>query len=141
MANFSDFLEGHIAGWMANGTQLPTPPTNPHVALHTADPTDTGTVGEIDAATTNYARQSTAAGTGWTLAGGALENAVEIAFPVATGAWGTVSHATLWTGPNAVDHATAPDNAYAIMPLSTAKAIDTNDQLRFPAGTLSFTIA
>lgn len=140
MANFTDFLEGHIANWMANGTQMPTPPANPHVALHTADPTDAGTAGEIDTATTSYRRVSTTAGADWTLAGGNLENAIEITFPQATEPWGTVSHATLWTGPNSTTDATAPDNPYAVMPLSTARAIDTNDQLRFAAGNLSFSI-
>lgn len=134
MTDFTDYLENNVANWMVNNTQMPTPPANPHVALHTADPTETGDTAELDPGTTSYERVSTAP-TDWTITGGNLENANEVTFPQATESWGSITHATLWTGNDP-----AADDAYAIMELSTAKSIDTDDQLRFSAGNLSFSI-
>ena len=87
-----------------------SPETNIHIALHTADPGDTGTMSTSEAAYTSYARVNVARSTsGWGEASGTLTPDAEIAFPAGTGGSGTVTHwstgktgggaaAILWSG-------------------------------------------
>lgn len=94
-----------------------SPQTNIHVALHTADPGDTGTLSTSEAAYTSYARVNVARSTGWsTSSAGSVSPAANIDFPAGTGGSGTVTHfstgktgggaaAGLWSGtvtPNVV---------------------------------------
>ncbi len=70
-----------------------TPQTNISVALHTADPGDTGTMSTSEAAYTSYARVDVArSGSGWTTTGGSVSPNAEIAFPAGSGGSGTVTH-------------------------------------------------
>lgn len=87
-----------------------TPQTNVDVALHTADPGDTGTMSTSEAAYTSYARVSVARTTGgWTETTGSVSPVANISFPAGTGGSGTVTHfstgktgggaaAILWSG-------------------------------------------
>jgi hypothetical protein len=89
-----------------------TPETNIIVALHTADPTDSGAQNSSESAYTNYARQNVARSTGWTTASGAagsISPAANIDFPssgaagttitnFSTGKSGGGASAILWTG-------------------------------------------
>lgn len=68
-----------------------TPETNIVVALHNADPLDTGTMQTNEASYTNYARVNVARSTGWTTAvagAGSVSPAANIDFP-ASGAGGS----------------------------------------------------
>lgn len=70
-----------------------SPQTNISVALHTADPTDTGTMSSSEVTYTSYARVDVArSGSGWTTTGGSVSPDAEIAFPAGTGGSGTVTH-------------------------------------------------
>lgn len=70
-----------------------TPQTNIHVALHTADPTDTGTMSSSEAAYTSYARVNVARSTGWTTStAGSVSPAANIDFPASGAAGATVTH-------------------------------------------------
>lgn len=73
-----------------------SPLTNLSVALHTADPGETGTQTTSEAAYTSYARVSVARTSGgWTISGTAPTQAVpaaQINFPAGTGGSGTVTH-------------------------------------------------
>lgn len=70
-----------------------SPETNIHVALHTADPGDTGTMSTSEAAYTSYARVNVARSNGWSASsGGSVSPASTIAFPAGTGGSGTVTH-------------------------------------------------
>lgn len=64
-----------------------------YVALHTADPDEAGDQTTSEVAYTSYARAAVArtAG-GWTVAGNAVANAADIAFPKCTGGTATATH-------------------------------------------------
>ncbi len=70
-----------------------TPQTNIHMALMTADPTDSGTMSSNETTYTSYARVNVArtAG-GWTVTGGSVSPVANIDFPAGTGGSGTVTH-------------------------------------------------
>jgi hypothetical protein len=70
-----------------------TPETNIVVALHTADPGDTGTMSTSETTYTTYARVNVARSTGWsTASGGSTSPAANIDFATGTGGSGTVTH-------------------------------------------------
>ena len=87
-----------------------TPQTNVDVALHTADPGDTGTQSTSETTYTSYARVSVARTTGgWSESSGTVTPVATIAFPAGTGGSGTVTNfstgktgggasAILWSG-------------------------------------------
>lgn len=70
-----------------------SPQTNIHVALHTADPTDTGNMSSSEVTYTSYARVNVARTSGgWTVTGGSVSPAANIDFPTGSGGSGTVTH-------------------------------------------------
>lgn len=71
-----------------------SPQTNIHNALHTADPTDSGTMSSSEITYTSYARVNVARTTGgWSAAsGGSINPAANIDFPAGTGGSGTATH-------------------------------------------------
>lgn len=87
-----------------------SPETNIVVAMHTADPGDTGTMSTSEAAYTSYARVNVARTSGgWTVTGGSVSPVATISFPAGTGGSGTGTHfstgksgggaaAILWSG-------------------------------------------
>lgn len=129
MSSFSDYAEGAILDHLFGGTAF-TQPTL-YVAVSTANPTDAGT-GAAEPTGNGYARISTASAD-WTRTDNVVENANELAFPEATGSWGTLTHIAIYdaaTGGNLIAHAA----------LTTSKAIAANETLRFPAGNITFTL-
>ena len=70
-----------------------SPLTNLYVALHTADPTSSGTQSTSEATYTSYARVTVArtAG-GWTVSTNTVVPAATIAFPACTGSTNTITH-------------------------------------------------
>lgn len=87
-----------------------SPQTNVDVALHTADPGETGTMSTSETTYTSYARVSVARTTGgWTESSGTVNPVANITFPAGTGGSGTVTNfstgktgggtaAILWSG-------------------------------------------
>lgn len=71
-----------------------SPITSTYSALHTADPTDSGTQASSEITYTSYARAAVARTTGgWGAAsGGSISPAATIAFPAGTGGSGTATH-------------------------------------------------
>ena len=106
-----------------------TPPTTVYLALYTSNPGagDTGT--EVSGG--GYARQAV---TFNPASGGQVVNSADVVFPVATASWGTITHVGI------KDSATGGNLLY-YAPLSVTKTIDTGDQIKFPAGQLSFSMA
>lgn len=79
------------AGYAVNHTS--SPETNIHVGLHTADPTDSGTMSSSESAYTNYARQNVARSTGWTTSTtGSVSPAANIDFPASGASGTTITH-------------------------------------------------
>ena len=133
MAAFSDYLEGKIAQFMFknNAEAFATPGDGLYVALFVGDDgLEAGTItSEVDGGA--YARQQVAAA-GWTRTGGAVENTADIEFPVATAAWGIVSHVAIMdadTGGNVLYHGA----------LTATRDVGDGDQFKFAAGDLAAT--
>ena len=72
------------------------PLTNLYVALHTADPGETGDQTTSEATYTSYARVAVArSGAGWTVTNNSVSPAATISFPACTGGTNTITHASI----------------------------------------------
>lgn len=70
-----------------------SPQTNVHVALHTADPGESGDMTTSESAYTSYARVNVARNSGgWTVSNNSVSPVANIDFPAGTGGSGTVTH-------------------------------------------------
>ncbi len=79
------------ANYAINATS--SPETNIVMALHTADPGESGTMSTSETTYTSYARVNVARSSGWNAASsGAVTPAANIDFPAGTGGSGTVTH-------------------------------------------------
>lgn len=107
-----------------------------YVALHTADPTAAGNVGELTIGANSYARVAvTNDAAGFPPAsGGVKSNAAAVTFPTATGSWGTVTHFS-------VKDAASGGNTLFYGALSASKTVASGDTISIPAGQLVLTIA
>lgn len=105
MAGFSNTFETSILQLLLNATAIANiadnavsaPATNIWVALHTADPADTGTMGTNEVSYTGYTRIGVARTTGgWVVSSGSASPVAAITFPQATStSTGTITHASL----------------------------------------------
>lgn len=107
MAGFSDTFEANILKLLLNATPIAniadnaaaSPLTNVYVALHTADPGDSGLQSTNEATYTGYARVAVARTTGgWTISGSSPTQAVPAAtinFPACTGGTNALTHASI----------------------------------------------
>ena len=106
---------------------------NTYVALLTAAATpESGTVTEVSGG--SYARQAVAAASGWSAGGQVgdfyeVSNAADIAFPVATADWGTITHFAIY------DALTSGNELY-FGQLDASKVVSSGDQFKFLAGNL-----
>ena len=105
-----------------------TPPSTVYLALYTSAPGagDTGT--EVSGG--GYARQAV---TFSPASGGQIVNSADVVFPAATASWGTITHV-------GVRDAATGGNLLYYAALSTVKTIAAGDQIKFPAGQLSFSM-
>lgn len=127
--SFSDYAEGKVLDHVF-GLGAYTVPTL-YVAVSTADPLDSG-ANAAEPVGNGYTRITTAP-SDWSRTADQVSNANQLAFPEATGTWGTLTHFMVYdaaTGGNMVFHGA----------LTTSKAIAANETLRFPAGNLTFTL-
>lgn len=97
----SDTFENSLLKLIFQGTAIAnladnaasSPLTSLAVALHTADPGETGVMTTNEATYGAYARVSVARSTvGWTISGSTVTPAATISFPAATSGTNTVSH-------------------------------------------------
>jgi hypothetical protein len=128
MSDFSNYVESEIVSWMFKGEDMPVSHGDVYVALHTSDPTDSGEQNEVSAA--SYTRIQTAT-TDWTQTDNTFENASDVEYPQAQENWGTVSHFSLWDGPDDTD------NALAQSSVAAAREIRSGDVAIFRQGTLT----
>lgn len=103
MAGFSDTTETAILALIFNATAwgnyadnaASTPQTSVAVGLHTADPTDSGSMTSSETSYTSYARASVLRTSGgWTVTGNSVSPVANIDFATGTGGSGTVTHFT-----------------------------------------------
>jgi hypothetical protein len=144
MSAMTNYLENKLIDHLFRATAL-TAPAGLHVALHTADPTETGAVGEVTGngygrgplapsvsnwKSTNGTTSGVSTGTG-----GSTSNAVQINFPSPTGGgWGTVTHFSIW------DAATG-GNSLFYGQLTSAKTINGGDTVTAAVDAISVTLA
>lgn len=105
-----------------------TPPSTVYLALYKSNPGagDTGT--EVSGG--GYARRAV---TFNPASGGQIVNSADVVFPAATASWGTITHI-------GVRDAATGGNLLYYAALSTAKTIAAGDQIKFPAGQISFSM-
>ena len=129
MGSFSDFWENKVLDHLFGKANY-TPPTI-YVALSTANPAEDGS-GMAEPSGNGYERKVTAPADWTASSGGALSNANELAFPEATGDWGTITHFALYdalTGGNFLGYGT----------LSQSKIVGNGDVVKFAVGDLDVT--
>lgn len=122
MTKLSNYLETKLADHVLRNTAY-TPPANLYVALHTADPTETGAVAE--ASFTGYARKALTMGAS---SGGVCSSSADLSWNV--GSTVTVSHVSIW------DALTA-GNCLFYGPLTQAKSLANGDTFKIIAGSLT----
>ncbi len=128
MANgMSDYLENALLNSTLRG-QAFTAPTAIYAALFTSDPTDAGTGTEVSGGA--YTRQAITFGAP---SNGTCSNSADVLFPVATAAWGTITHFAIY------DAATGGNLLYSGA-FTTAKTIAMDDQLKLAAGNITITL-
>jgi len=133
---FSDQLRhsilNHVLGGSGNVNQ-----TTLWIGLSRADPGFDGSTNSEPSGNA-YARVAVVNSNNvWALAAsGVKRNNAAITFPEATGSWGLVTDATLWTNATSTGASVFWGNA----PLGTNKSIISGDTPNFPANSLSFTV-
>jgi hypothetical protein len=135
MGSFSDFAEAAILNHAFGGATW-TPPATLHIALFTANPSDSGGGTEVTGG--SYARVAkTNNATNFPAASGTSpatkSNGTAIDFPAATADWGTI------TG-MAVYDAASGGNMIGWTALTVSKPILSGDTASFPIGTLQITL-
>ncbi len=132
MAALSDYFEDKINQWVFRNTALAARGTaDLTVRLYTVAPTDAG--GGTAVTGGSYADQTVPATSGgWTVPGtpGAVTNAADINYPVATANWGTVV---------AVGILDSAGNLLYYGNLAASKTVNSGDSFKFAAGQLSIT--
>ncbi|HXI14816.1 MAG TPA: hypothetical protein VNM48_00495 [Chloroflexota bacterium] len=134
MANLSDYLEAQLLNHVFR-TATYTKPVTVYVALYTAAPTDAGGGTEVTGGA--YARQAiTSVDASWAAPGvaGLIDNLAAINFPVASAAWGVITHAAL------LDAITV-GNFLFHGALGASKTIGVGDQFIIPIGQLDLTLS
>jgi hypothetical protein len=127
MTAFTNYAENLVMTWLFTASAA-TRPTAWYVALHTADPTEVGNVGELTG--NGYARQSAT----WTIASNEASNTGTLTFgPNTTTNWGSVSHVSVWD-------AVSAGNCLAKGALSSSVTINVGDSLTIAAGALDITL-
>jgi hypothetical protein len=124
--SFSDYLETEILDF-AFTTGTATRPTAWYIALYTSAPGEGG--GGTEVSTGSYVRQAVT----FSVTGNTATNTGAVEFPTATASYGTVSYVGVFD-------ASTSGNLLAYSALNVAKAIDTGDVFRIPAGDLDITL-
>lgn len=135
MTALSDYLEDGFLN-VFRGTAFPLSNTGSvYVGLFTAAPSDSG--GGTEVSGNAYARVGLTKATGtWNAPSGSpreISNVAEVAFPTATGSWGTITHIGIFD-------ASSAGNLLYWGALAASKAIATDDVFRFIAGALKLRI-
>ena len=128
MSAMSNYLENALVNAVLRGTSY-TSPTSVYLGLFTSNPTDAGTGTEVSGGA--YARKAI---TFSAPSDGVSTSSADVLFPLATAAWGTVTHIGIFdalTGGNLLFHGT----------LTNSKTIAADDQLKIAAGDVGITLA
>lgn len=119
MTKLTNYLENKLADHVLRNTAY-TPPANLYVALHTADPTEVGNVGE-----TAYARKQLTVGTA---ANGICSNSTDLTWSITSTV--TVTHVSIWD-------ALSSGNCLFYGPLSASRTMANGDTFKIVAASLT----
>ena len=131
--SFSDVLENEVLDHVFGNAAYSAPATL-YVALSTSDPLDSNS-GLAEPAGNGYARVAVVNNlTNWPAAAGGLKsNGTAITFPLATGAWGTITHFAILDDPTA-------GNQLGHGVLTNTRVVGDGDQPRFAIGEFDITL-
>lgn len=125
MSAASNYLENALINAICRGVAF-TSPAKTYVALHTANPGDTGASEVTTTAYPAYARQDAAKGgaqaNAWTApTDGVVKNAMQLIYPMYDGAAAlTVTHFSVWDAPTG-------GNLLFAAPLASSRTINNGD--------------
>lgn len=131
----TDYLETRVLQHFLRIAVIPQP-AGLYLALCTTPPTDTAQGAEVAGGA--YIRQSCVFA--MTAQPGAAGNTATVEYPIATGAWGTISHLEIWdaiTAGNRMWYGPLVDPADGVTPIT--RDIGVGDILRLPAGAVVVT--
>lgn len=92
----SNYAENNILNYFFTTNALTSTnarPTAWYVSLHTADPGETGSTGEVSTSSTGYARATVAFGSP---SSGTISNSGTVTFATSTASWGTITYVGIW---------------------------------------------
>lgn len=125
----ANYLEDKVLNKVFNNTDFTV--ATPYLALHTADPTEAGTTGEVSTGGGSlYARQAASFGVS---AAGVVLNDADIVFAEAATNWGTITHVSLWD-------ASSGGNCLWVGALSASKDVGIGITFRIVTGQLSVSL-
>ena len=131
----SNYFDATLGDCVLGGGTF-SPPATVYVGLHTANPTEDGSVAEL--AGSGYARASVANNTtNWPNVSGSSglkQNGTAIVFPTASGSWGTITHFSVWS-------ASSAGNLLFQGALAESRVIGSGDTPRFLANWLQITFS
>lgn len=127
----SNYLENKMLDHVFGNTPY-TPPATIYVALHTADPTEAGSVGEVSGG--SYARVGFTNNTTSfpNASGGSKSNGVVGTFPTPTVDWGDVTYWSMWD-------AASGGNCLVVSAAFTAQPCRVGNTVTFANGALVIT--
>lgn len=121
----SNYCEKLVLDYLLTANSV-TRPTTLYVALHTADPTEAGNVGELTVGN-GYARQAVS----FDDAAQPYESEADVTFgPCTTADWGTITHGSVWD-------ASTGGNCLYYGALTASRTINVTDSFTIPAGDLT----
>lgn len=126
MSALTNYLEHALINAVLRSSAY-TSPTKVYLGLHTESAGEAGTGAEVSGG--SYARQEVAFDAP---SNGSTTNSADVLFPVATAAWGTISHFALW------DASTA-GNALLHGAFTQSKQIESGDQFKVAQGNMTIT--
>lgn len=133
--SFSNTAETAVLNYVFVGTNVSWDGnTDLYLALHTADPGETGSAVTSEAAYTSYARVAVTRGTDFTVSGNSVSNANLEQFPQCTGGSETITHCSI------VTTSAGAGTIIVRAALNSSISVSNGVQPQFAAGALSFTL-
>lgn len=134
--SFGNTTETDILNKIFKNTALPFDAiTDLYLALHTADPGESGSQTTSECTVGSYSRVSVVrSGVGWTVSGATAQNASLVQFPTASSGSNTITHVSIGT---------ASSGAGQILvsgALNSSLTVSSGIQPQFSAGALVFTL-
>lgn len=121
MGSFSDFVENAVLAAFA-GTSFSVPSTL-YLGFSTTTVNDDGT-GITEPSGNGYSRLAVTMNSGtWTVTGNTMTNATALTSPTATGNWGTITDAFLYSAANGAGTLYAADVLSASVTITSGEAI------------------